>query len=83
MVENLEKISMDKPVTYEVKVPGEIGEPWSDWDESMEIITERSAEGSPNTIFLLKVDQAALIGFLRRLNTMGLPLISVRWAGED
>ena len=41
------------------------------------IKVECEGDGSPVTIFTGSVDQAALQGLLRRLYSLGLPLISV------
>jgi hypothetical protein len=71
------KLSLDRPAAYQIKVPGHIDESWSDWVGGMEIAVECKGDGSPITTLTGKVDQAALQGLLRRLNSLGLPLISV------
>jgi hypothetical protein len=71
------KLSMDQPATYQIKVPGHLDESWSDWAEEMLIMTGSDEDGSPITTMTGKVDQAALLGSLRRLYSLGLPLISV------
>jgi len=43
----------------------------------MRLATETDARGRPTTTLTGAVDQAALLGLLRRLNSLGLPLISV------
>jgi len=72
-----QKPTLDQPVTYQIKVPGEIGESWSDWAGKMTITIEREGDGPPVTTLTGTVDQAALQGLLRRLYSLGLPLISV------
>jgi hypothetical protein len=69
--------SLDRPATYQIKVPGELGESWSDWAGGMTIAVESEGEGPPVTTLTGTVDQAALQGLLRRLYSLGLPLISV------
>ncbi len=71
------KLALDRPATYQIKVPGHLDESWSEWAGSMAISVERDDDGSPVTILTGAVDQAALQGLLRRLYSLGLPLISV------
>jgi hypothetical protein len=71
------KLTLDQPIPYEIKVPGELDANWSDWVGSEKISVEYDEENSPVTIFTGIFDQAALHGFLRRLYALGLPLISV------
>ena len=77
------KLSLDRPVTYQIKVPGELGESWSDWAGGMTITVESEGEGSPVTTLTGTVDQAALQGLLRRLYSLGLPLITVNSVDGD
>ena len=71
------KLSPDRPATYQIKVPGELDESWSDWVEGMTITVKSEGDGPPVTTLIGTVDQAALQGLLRRLYSLGLPLISV------
>ena len=72
-----DKPALDRPTTYQVLVPGELDESWSGWVAGMTIAVEREGEDPPVTILTGTVDQAALHGVLRRLYSLGLPLISV------
>jgi hypothetical protein len=72
-----QKLALDQPATYQIKVPGHIGPSWSDWVGGMTIAVERDDDGLPITTLTGTVDQAALHGLLRRLYSLGLPLISV------
>jgi hypothetical protein len=72
-----QKLSLDRPATYQIKVPGQLDESWSDWAGGMTIAVESEGEGPPITTLTGTVDQAALQGLLRRLYSLGLPLISV------
>jgi len=72
-----QKLSLDRPATYQIKVPGHLNESWSEWVGSMTITVESEGDGSPITILTGTFDQAALLGLLRRLYSLGLPLISV------
>lgn len=71
------RLTLDRPVTYEIKVPGELDEGWKEWDGRMAVRVESDDEGWPVTTLTGIVDQAALHGLLRRLYALGLPLISV------
>ena len=66
---------------YEIKVPGQLDQSWADWIGGLTIRVESEGEGPPITILSGEIDQAALQGLLRRLYSLGLPLISVRWLG--
>ena len=77
MKEVKQKLSLDRPATYQIKVPGELDESWSDWAGGMTITVESEGEGLPVTTLTGTIDQAALHGLLRRLYSLGLPLISV------
>ena len=76
------KLTLDRPVTYRIRVPGHLDESWSDWVEGMTIAAGSEADGSPVTTLTGTVDQAALHGLLRRLYSLGLPLISVQAVGR-
>ena len=82
MKKSKRKLTLDRPATYQIKVPGHIGESWSDWVGGMTITVESEGNGPPITTLTGTVDQAALHGLLRRLYSQGLPLISVIWVEE-
>jgi len=80
MKEVKQKLTLDRPATYQIKVPGELDESWEDWAGGMTVTVERDDEiGSPVSTLTGTFDQAALQGFLRRLYSYGLPLISIKW----
>ena len=76
MVEIKQKLTLDRPATYQIKVPGHLGENWSIWVEGMNIDVVRECGDPPITTLTGTVDQAALQGLLRRLYSLGVPLIS-------
>jgi hypothetical protein len=71
------RLTLDKAAVYEIKVPGELDERWTDWDGKMTVTVETEGEGRPVTTLTGTVDQAALHSLLRQLYSLGLPLISV------
>ena len=77
MKETRQKLTLDRPVTYQIKVPGELDESWSDWDWKRTVAVESEGDGPPVTTLTGTVDQAALHSLLRRLYSLRLPLISV------
>ena len=76
------QLTLDRPATYAIKVPGELDASWADWAGKMTISVESEGDG-PLTTLTDTFDQAALQGILRRLYSLGLPLISVIWVGYD
>lgn len=81
--ENKPKLSLDVPVTYQIKVPGSLEGLRVDWDVELAITVENDAAGLPVSTLTCTLDQAALQGLLRRLYSLGLPLISVIWVDLD
>ena len=77
MKNGVRKLTLDRPATYQIKVPGYLDDSWSKWDRKMTIAVESNGDGPPVTILTGTFDQAALQGLLRRLYSLGLPLISV------
>ena len=77
------KLTLDRPVTYQIKVPGELNEIWSEGCRKMTITIENKSDIMPVTTLTVFVDQAALHGLLRQLYSLGLPIISVVCTGLD
>ena len=77
MGEVKQKLTLDRPATYQIKVPGHLDESWSEWARGMTVTIESDRDGLPITTLTGTFDQAALQGLLRRLYSLGLPLISV------
>ena len=77
MKKHKQKLTLDRPATYQIKVPGVLDEQWSDWSGGMTITVESDDAVLSVTTLTGTLDQAALQGLLRRLYSLGLPLISV------
>ena len=77
MKESKQKLTLDRPATYQIKVPGQLDESCTEWDGRMTVKVECQEDGPPVTTLTGTIDQAALQGLLRRLYSLGLPLISV------
>jgi len=65
--------------TYEIRVRGQVGGRWAQWFDDMTIhVNEETTEGPMTVLTGPVADQAALLGLLQKLYTLGLPLLSVR-----
>jgi hypothetical protein len=71
-----QKLTLHQPATYQIKVPGQLDENWADWVGDMTITVESEGDGPPVTTLSVNLDQAALQSLLRRLYSLGFPLIS-------
>lgn len=74
---NKQKLTLDRPATYQIIVPGQLDQRWSDWYKGVTVTVDRDDDGLPVSILTVAVDQAALQGMLRRLYSLGSPLICV------
>ncbi len=78
MSEVKQKLTLDGPVKYQIKVPGYLNESWSEWAGSMTITVGSDDDSLPVTTLTGTFDRVALQGgLLHRLYSLGLPLISV------
>ena len=74
------KLTLDQPIIYQIRVSGYLS---ADWAEGMTMSTKQDSGGSPVTTLIGTFDQAALLGLLRRLYYLGVPLISVNCILQD
>ncbi len=65
MKEVKQKLSLSRPATYQIRVPGELDESWSEWVGNMTITVECEDVGPPVTTLTGTVDQTVLHGLLR------------------
>ena len=64
----------NKPIIYQIRLGGQLGEQWATWFEQMTL----TPADNGNTLLTGPVeDQAALYGLLRKVRDLGVPLISV------
>ena len=70
-------LSLDIPVTYQIKVSGQLEGDWTDWGGVATRPARADDDGPPESTVTGAFDQAALHGLLRRLYSLGFPLISV------
>jgi len=64
---------------YEIRLDGQLDQRWSEWFEGFTLTTQ--SDGS-TTLTGPVVDQAALHGLLRRVEDLGVTLISVNSTNE-
>jgi hypothetical protein len=83
MKKTKQKLTIDRPATYQIKVPGHLNESWSEWAGGMTIVVGSDSDGSPITILTGTFDQAALHSILRKIRDLNLQLISVKQVKLD
>ena len=75
-----QRLRLDQPATYQIKVQGRLSEKWSDWFDGMTITVENSnASFTVTTLTGTVADQVALYGLLSRIRDLGLPLLLVQY----
>lgn len=79
MNDSRRQLRSDATRYYEVRVQGRIGSQWSKWFDDMTVHTNEIDETSMfTTISGAVVDQAALLGLLQKLYSLGLPICELR-----
>ena len=64
---------------YQIRVQGQVSKRWAHWFEEMTIQTNQGTDADATSELIGPVaDQAALLGLLQKLYTLGMPLLSVR-----
>ena len=72
-------ISLNSQNRYEIKVCGQPDDSWRGWFGEVKVHSEVLADSGPVTTFSdVVMDQAGLVGLIRRLHGYGIVLISVR-----
>lgn len=71
------KLTLDRPATYQIQIPGELNFDSFDWANDIKVTVELNENDQPVTTLTGTFDQAALQGFLRRIYSLGLPIVSV------
>ncbi len=69
----------NQAATYVVRVGGRVDERWADWLDGMTLAAEEDGgEMATTTLVGTVADQAAFLGLLNTLYTLGFPLLEVR-----
>jgi hypothetical protein len=69
---------ISRPLVYQIRIKGHLGQQWTDWFEGMTIKLE---ENGDTLLTGVLVDQAALHGILKMIRDLGMPLLSVNPVG--
>ena len=78
-----QSISLNSQNTYEIKVHGQLDESWLNWFGEAKAQIETLADNDQVTTFSnVVMDQAGLVGLIRRLHGHGIVLISIHVIGE-
>ncbi|MBE7555733.1 MAG: hypothetical protein HS126_32180 [Anaerolineales bacterium] len=72
-----QKLSLDRPATYQITIQGRLSSDWSDWFEGMTMTTLTDSTGTMTMLTGQVYDQAALHGLLNKLYGLGLPLLAI------
>jgi len=69
---------MDKETTYRISVEGRLGTEWSSRLQGMQLVSHEAPGRAPVTELTGRIaDQAALMGVLEQLYSLGVPLLAV------
>lgn len=69
---------MSSPATYEIHILGKLSPQWAEWFNGTLQDQALVDQGQPITNLICQVrDQAELIGIIKQLNALNLPLIQV------
>ena len=64
----------DEPATYEIRLKGHLPDRWAGWFGDVAI---RLDDDGTTVLTCPAIDQAALYGLLKKVRSLGLPLLSV------
>jgi hypothetical protein len=74
-----QSISLNSQNRYEIKVFGQLDESWLDWFGEGQAHVDISPDNSLVTMISnVIMDQAGLVGLIRRLHGLGIVLLSIR-----
>ncbi len=77
MKKNIIKLSLDRNVNYRIEIQGKLDNIWTEWYGKSNFIFRNVRKDLSVTIIKGKFDQAALHSLLRRLYSVGIPIISI------
>ena len=76
-----QQISLNSQNTYEIRIHGQPDDSWREWFGDAQVKVESLADDAQATTFSnVVMDQAGLVGLIRRLHGHGIVLLSVRLA---
>ena len=78
MMNSKSKLTLARQAAYQITVSGELNARWPNLYGDMTLVNEFDDSGRPRTTLAVSLDQAGLQGLLRRLYSLGFPLISIQ-----
>ena len=72
--------SQDEPALYEICLQGHLPDRWAGWFGEVSIGLEKDGT---TRLTCPAIDQAALYGLLKKVRSLGLPLLSVNRVGSN
>jgi hypothetical protein len=63
-----------QPTAYQIRVEGHLDDRWAEWPEGLSVAREETGD---TVLTVPSVDQAALLGLLRKLRDVGARLVSI------
>ena len=69
---------MSQAWSYKIQVQGRFSQRWRHWFDDTDISIEAGSLSEVTTLTAVIVDQAALLGILQKLYTLGLPLLLIQ-----
>lgn len=77
MKQQHQRIALDEPAIYQIRLQGMISQHWLGYFDEMEISVDGEDGTAITTLIGQIVDQAALQGMLQKIYTLGLVLLKV------
>ena len=72
--------SQDEPAAYEICLKGHLSDRWAEWFGD---VTIGLNQDGTTRLTCPVIDQAALYGLLKKVRSLGLPLLSVNRVGSN
>ena len=72
-----DRLTLDKPTSYRIEIQGVLSPQWAEYLGGYEIDVSTGKDATVTTLSFSVVDQAALLGFLNNLYSLGYPLLVV------
>lgn len=83
MEPTIRKLTMDEPAVFRICIQGALGDSWADYLGPRAISVEENEAGIAASLLTTEpVGQAGLVSLINRLNSLGLPLLSVENLAE-
>lgn len=77
-------ISLNSQNKYEIEIYGQADDSWLGWFGQADIRAEMLADGAQVSIISnVVMDQAGLVGLIRRLHGLGIVLLSIRQVDKE